>query len=93
MWDKVSSRAHKPLRVFPYGPSSNELMLFGTVGYGLKSGESSSKDWAARAQLAKEDGKVKMRFYQVYLVRHLPSSRAPEGRLGTDACQDTGVQQ
>jgi hypothetical protein len=91
MWEKVSSRAHRPLKVFPYGPNSNELMLFGTVNYGLKSGEASSKEWAARAQLANEDGKVKMRFYQVYLVRHL--AHATEGRLRTDNYQDTGIQQ
>jgi hypothetical protein len=71
MWEKVSSRAHKPLKVFPYGPNSDKLMLYGTVNYGLKTGEASTKDWAARAHLVKKDGEVKMNFYQVYLVRPL----------------------
>jgi hypothetical protein len=71
MWEKVSSRAHKPLKVYPYGPDSDELMLFGTVNYGLKTGEASNKDWAARAHLVKEDGTVKLNFYQVFLVRPL----------------------
>ena len=71
MWEKVFSRAHEPLKVFPYGPNSDELMLFGTVNYGMKTGEASTKDWAARAHLVKENGKVKMNFYQVYLVRPL----------------------
>jgi hypothetical protein len=91
MWKNVSSRTHKPHKVFPYGPNAKELMLFGTVNYGLKSGETSSKDWAARAQLVNEDGRVKMCFYQVYLVRLL--ALATGGRLGTDNYQDTGIQQ
>ncbi|KAI4920199.1 hypothetical protein J4E90_002340 [Alternaria incomplexa] len=68
MWEKVSTRTHKPLQVFPFGPKSDEVMLYGTVKYGFKAGGESSKDWAARAHLVKEDGgKVKMNFYQVYL--------------------------
>ena len=71
MWEKISSRAHKPLQIFPFGPNADEVMLYGTVKYGFKAGGESSKDWAARAHLVKEaDGKVKMDFYQVYLVRH-----------------------
>ncbi|KAF1829942.1 hypothetical protein BDW02DRAFT_602121 [Decorospora gaudefroyi] len=67
LWEKVLRRVHTPLKVFPFGPNSDEFMLYGTVKYGLKTGEESSKDWAARAHLVKEDGKVKMEFYQVYL--------------------------
>jgi len=75
MWEKVSSRAHAPLKIFPFGPNANEVMLYGTVKYGLKVGGESSKDWAARAHLVKEDdGNVKMSFYQVYLVRHSASA-------------------
>ena len=44
-------------------------MLHGTVKYGLKAGGESSLDWAAYARLVKEGEKVKMEFYQVYLVR------------------------
>jgi hypothetical protein len=44
-------------------------MLYGTVTYGLKDGGESGLDWAARAKLRKEEeGKVRMEFYQVYLV-------------------------
>lgn len=43
-------------------------MLHGTVKYGLKAGGESGLDWAAYARLIKEEGKVKMEFYQVYLV-------------------------
>lgn len=69
MWEKIASRRHRPLKVFPYGSKSNEVMLFGTVHYGLKDGREASVDWAARAHLVKENGDVKMDFYQVYLVR------------------------
>lgn len=68
MWEKVASRKHKAIKIFPFGPSSDECMLYGTVQYGLKAGGESGVDWAARAHLVKEGGKVKMDFYQVYLV-------------------------
>ncbi|KAF2267803.1 hypothetical protein CC78DRAFT_530580 [Lojkania enalia] len=67
MWEKVSSRLHKPLKIFPFGPDSNEVMLRGTVKYGLKAGGESGLDWGAYARLTKVDGAVKMEFYQVYL--------------------------
>ncbi|RMZ69922.1 fungal specific transcription [Pyrenophora seminiperda CCB06] len=68
MWEKVASRVHEPVKIFPFGPNADEVMLYGTVKYGLKAGGESSKDWAARAQLVKDDdGKVMLKFYQVYL--------------------------
>jgi hypothetical protein len=68
MWEKVASRAHDPVKIFPFGPNADEVMLYGTVKYGLKAGGESSIDWAARAHLVKTDEGVKMDFYQVYLV-------------------------
>ena len=68
MWQKVASRKHKPTKIFPFGPNADEVMLFGTVDYVLKEGGESSVDWAARAHLVEEGGRVKMDFYQVYLV-------------------------
>ena len=68
MWEKVASRKHKALKIFPFGPDSDQVMLYGTVRYGLKAGGETSVDWAARADLVKEGGRVKMQFYQVYLV-------------------------
>jgi len=67
MWEKVSSRAHKPVKIFPFGLSANEVMLYGTVDYVLKNGGKVSVDWAARAHLVQDGEKVKMDFYQVYL--------------------------
>lgn len=71
MWEKVASRSHKPIKIFPFGSYSDEVMLYGTVEYGLKAGGNSGLDWAARAHLVKDEedsGKVKLDFYQVYLV-------------------------
>ena len=75
MWEKVASRAHNPIKVFPFGSNSDELMLYGTVSYVLKDGRKAEVDWAARAMMTKTDGSVKMKFYQVYLVslRHKSS--------------------
>ncbi|CAO2653124.1 Nn.00g025350.m01.CDS01 [Neocucurbitaria sp. VM-36] len=67
MWEKVSSRSHAPLKIFPFGANSDTVMLYGTVKYGLKAGGESMVDWAARAHLVKDGGTVKMDFYQVYL--------------------------
>ena len=60
------------MKIFPFGQNSNELMLYGTVGYGLKNGKNAEIDWAARAHLVEIGGSMKMDFYQVYLVRCLP---------------------
>jgi hypothetical protein len=68
MWEKVSSRLHRPLQIFPYGPNADEVMLHGTVQYTFKAGGEAGLEWAARAKLVKVDGRVRMRFYQVYLV-------------------------
>ncbi|KAF2712868.1 hypothetical protein K504DRAFT_397581 [Pleomassaria siparia CBS 279.74] len=77
MWEKVASRLHKPLKIFPYGPDSDQVMLHGSVAYGLKDnnngggdgGDNVSVEWAAYAHLVKggDDGVVRMDFYQVYL--------------------------
>jgi hypothetical protein len=68
LWEKVASRSHNPIKIFPFGAYADEVMLYGTVKYGMKAGGENEVDWAARAKLVKEDGKVKMAFYQVYLV-------------------------
>ena len=68
MWEHVASRSHKPLKIFPFGPNADEVMLYGTVLYGLKNGKSNEITWAARAHLVKDGGDLKMDLYQVYLV-------------------------
>jgi hypothetical protein len=68
MWEKIVRRKHTAIKVFPFGPNSDEVMLYGTVEYGLKDGREAKVDWSARAHLIKEDGAVMMDFYQVYLV-------------------------
>jgi len=71
LWEKVSNRAHFPEKVYPFGANSDEIMLYGTVNYELKDGRKATVDWAARAHMIKEEGQVKMDFYQVYLVSTL----------------------
>ena len=38
MWAAVSSRLHRPLRIFPFGRDADEVMLYGSVHYTLKDG-------------------------------------------------------
>jgi len=67
MWVTVASRLHSPIKIFPFGPDANEVMLYGTVAYVLKDGRSTIIEWGGRAHLVKEAGSWKMDFYQVYL--------------------------
>jgi len=67
MWEKVAKRSHAPSKIFSFGANSNDVMLYGTVGYELKDGKSTTVDWSARAHFVEEGGALKMDFYQVYL--------------------------
>jgi len=67
MWQKVASRTHNPIKIFPAGPRATDLMLYGTVEYTFKEGGEGGVPWAARAELVKTEHGYKMSFYQVYL--------------------------
>lgn len=68
----IKSRKHKLSKIFPFGAGSNELMLYGTVDYGLKNGKAVTCEWAARAVMAEgQQGQLKFKLYQVYVVRLL----------------------
>ncbi|KAK4949961.1 hypothetical protein LTR10_011803 [Elasticomyces elasticus] len=63
----VKTRKHSLTKIFPFGSGSNELMLYGTVDYGLKNGKEVTVDWAARAVMAEHQGALKFKLYQVYV--------------------------
>ncbi|KAF2764717.1 hypothetical protein EJ03DRAFT_331615 [Teratosphaeria nubilosa] len=67
MWEKVARRSHKPVRIYAFGPESDDTMLYGTVDYELKDGRKASVPWSARSHFTYEDGELKQDFYQVYL--------------------------
>ncbi|CAF3622049.1 hypothetical protein SNK05_010453 [Fusarium graminearum] len=68
MWDAVSSRKHTLDKVFSFGSGSDKVMLNGTVALELKNGASAEIEWAGRMELEKaNDGKYRLKFYQVYL--------------------------
>lgn len=73
MWEKVAKRSHKPVQIYAFGPGSDDVMLHGTVDYVLKDDKKASSSWGARAHFAKEDGELKMNFYQVFLVSAMSS--------------------
>lgn len=68
MWEKVAKRSHKPAQIYAFGAGSDDVMLHGSVDYELKDGKKTSTPWAARANLTKEDGKLVMERYLVFLV-------------------------
>lgn len=83
MWEKVESRLHHPLKIFPFGgEDADEVMLYGTVEYGLRGAGKKTVDWSARAHFVKPDGRLKMDYYQVYLV----SSASLRSEQGTYIC-------
>jgi len=68
LWERVASRKHTAIKVFPFGDGADEVMIYGSVVYEMKEGGAEvSLEWAARANLVEENGVVKMSFYQVYL--------------------------
>lgn len=64
----VKTRLHHLEKIFPFGNNSDEVMLYGYVEYGLKNEKDITVNWAARALMTEEGGKLKMKHYQVYLV-------------------------
>jgi hypothetical protein len=70
LWNgPVKTRKHSLEKIFPFGAGSLEVMVFGSVEYGLRNGREVGVEWAGRAVFEEVDGKeLKMRFYQVYLV-------------------------
>jgi len=68
MWTSITSRLHTPEKIFPFGPDSNEVMIFGTVVYGFGDGRPVEvKEWAGHARLVDVGGIWKFGYYRVYL--------------------------
>lgn len=68
MWDKVASRDHNIKQLFAFSEGSDDLMAYGTVGFEFKDGRKGAADWGARCHFTKAGGKLRLDFYQVYLV-------------------------
>lgn len=70
MWAAVVQRKHTIQKIFPFGSDSREVMLYGDVEYELRAGGKATVEWGGHAVLEKsaQDGKLRMKFYQVYLV-------------------------
>ena len=64
----VKTRLHTLEKIFPFGDNPDEVMLNGHVEYGLKNGKDITVHWAGRALMVEDEGRLKMKFYQVYLV-------------------------
>jgi hypothetical protein len=63
----VKTRKHTLKQIFPFGDNSNNVMLHGKVDYHLKNGKDVQVEWAGRAVMVEDGGKLKMKEYQVYL--------------------------
>jgi hypothetical protein len=69
LWTHVASRKHSPQKIYFGG--ERELMLYGTVRYVLKAepGREVEVPWAGRVVFDDNEGeRLRMKFYQVYLV-------------------------
>lgn len=71
MWEKVAARKHQPLKVFEstFGSDGQEYMLFGDLDYEMKTGEKQSVSWAGNMVLEERDGKLRFKYYRVYIQR------------------------
>jgi hypothetical protein len=78
----VKTRKHTLHKIFPFGAGSNELMLYGDVGYGLKNGKEVTCEWAARAVMAEYEGGLRFKLYQVYVVSFSQSFQDHAERTG-----------
>ena len=69
LWDRVAKRTHRPGAVYTFGRATGSIMLHGAVDYELRDGGAvRGVEWAARGTLETAgDGRVRWRFYQVYL--------------------------
>lgn len=69
LWAAISERLHSPTKVFPFGDGEgvDEVMLYGTVAFKFKDGRRNEIGWSARANLVQDEGRWKMKYYQVYL--------------------------
>ena len=90
MWEKVAKRSHKPIQIYAFGAGADDVMLHGTVDYVLKDDRATSTSWGAKAHFTKEDGELKMDFYQVFLVSKHPRGCVPPKQQLTRE-QDTGA--
>lgn len=69
-WEKVETRKHVYKGVFPSAEKpEEEIMLYGTVDYGMKDGSvKNGVEWAALMNLTKVEGEYKLKKYQVWIV-------------------------
>lgn len=74
MWKGVASRHHIVTKVFVNndpGTKAEEIVLSGTVEYGLEDGKSNTISWVSRMifdeKEREEKDRVALKFYQVYL--------------------------
>ncbi|GAA5882730.1 hypothetical protein JCM16303_006566 [Sporobolomyces ruberrimus] len=65
MWGGVETRSHNPEKVYHFSDDAQELMLHGTVSYGLKNGDKvENVGWAARMVFAQGSDELKLSRYQ-----------------------------
>lgn len=68
LWEKISARSHRPLRIYPFGNNAREVMIFGDVEYEFRAGGKGGLQWTARGTMeTTDDGRVVWRDYQVFM--------------------------
>ncbi|KAF2712009.1 hypothetical protein K504DRAFT_499125 [Pleomassaria siparia CBS 279.74] len=70
LWNGVSKRVHRPLKVFFFGPKANEVVIVGTVEYWLDDGSYVKKGMAPYTKYQRKfdtDG-IEMSSLQVWLT-------------------------
>ncbi|KAH8679321.1 hypothetical protein BGZ61DRAFT_359728 [Ilyonectria robusta] len=72
-WINVTSRSHRPAKVYSFDAASSELMVDGTTVYNWEDGTTKTGVWACRIRIQKVDGQPKICDYHVVFVCFLSS--------------------
>ncbi|KPM39407.1 hypothetical protein AK830_g7142 [Neonectria ditissima] len=67
-WINVSSRSHRPAKIFAFGSAAAEFMVDGTTLYNWEDGTSKTGVWACRITLRNVNGRPKISDYHVVFV-------------------------
>ncbi|KAK4046296.1 hypothetical protein OIV83_006170 [Microbotryomycetes sp. JL201] len=65
-WKGIATRDHTAKQVFTIDQECSQVMIDGTLTYGLENGKSISVDWAAKMVFATGTQQLRMKEYQVW---------------------------
>ena len=85
IWAHVPGRDHSPIQIYTHGDDQYDLLIHGDVTYEHHHGHQTGSDWAAKAKLVEDGGKLKVKLYQIIVVSVVAClTRTRVGRIADD---------